>query len=296
MGTSNSYGGSGGDKPLIPSWLPDGPIPAPPVPSPPPGVAPALPIPPVTAPAIPPAPLLPPMPSPGESARFTPARSSFSRFASSGGRDRKSLGRSISRYVSTASGGSRTAAQRMGASRQTSAQLASFLSGAIANGPREALRSLRLENLAGRPIEEIFLGMMEYVCPEGGTIDDSIAREAFIETIADLAGNGLTDFDTLNADQLQTILELYAAHAIEARLCNDIGLKAVSLPSSVADAANVQEQLFDFVRRSVSDALTNGLAAVEAMTPDRVLGFVTGVYEQAFAILQSMGEAEEDSE
>ncbi len=32
------------------------------------------------------------------------------------------------------------------------------------------------------------------------------------------------------------------------------------------------------------------------MTPDRVLGFVTGVYEQAFAILQSMGEAEAGAE
>jgi hypothetical protein len=169
------------------------------------------------------------------------------------------------------------------------------LSGAIANGPRETLRSLKLENLAGHPIEEIFLGMMEYVCPEGGTIDDSIAREAFVETIADLAANGLTDFDTLTADQLQTILELYAAHAIEARLCNDIGTKAVTLPSNVAAAENVQKQLFDFVRRSVSDVLTTGLVGVAAMTPDKVVGFVTGVYEQAFAILQSMSEAEVDA-
>jgi hypothetical protein len=165
----------------------------------------------------------------------------------------------------------------------------------MANGPREALRSLKLETLAGHPIEEIFLGMMEYVCPDGGTIDDSIAREAFVETIADLADNGLTDFDTLTAEQLQTILELYAAHAIEARLCNDIGTKAITLPSNVAAAENIQKQLFDFVRRSVSDVLTTGLAGVAAMTPDKVVGFVTGVYEQAFAILQSMGEAEVDA-
>jgi hypothetical protein len=184
----------------------------------------------------------------------------------------------------------------MGASRQASAQLASFLSGAAANGPREALRALNLATLAGRPIEEIFLGMMDYVCPEGGSIDDSIAREAFIETIADLADNGLTDFDTLNASQLQTILELYATHAIEARLCNDIGTKTVSLPSNIAEAENVQAQLFDFIRRSVSDALAAGLQGVAAMTPNAVLGFVTGVYEQAFAILETMGDAEEDAQ
>jgi hypothetical protein len=138
--------------------------------------------------------------------------------------------------------------------------------------------------------------MMDYVCPEGGTIDESISREAFVETIADLAENGLADFDTLSADQLQTILELYAAHAIEARLYNDIGTKALILPPNVAVAEQVQTQLFDFIRCSVSDALTTGLAGVGAMTPEKVLGFVTGVYEQAFAILQSMGEAEVDTE
>jgi hypothetical protein len=217
MGTSNSYGGSGGDKPLVPSWLPDDAPPSPPV-APPPDTPPV----PGQSPPMPTPPVFPPMPAPGDAGRFTTARSNLSRFAGSGGHDRKSLGRAISGYVSTSSGGSRSAAQRMGASRQASAHLATFLSGAMANGPREALRTLKLDALAGRPIEEIFLGLMDYVCPEGGSIDDSIAREAFIETIADLAENGLTDFDTLTTDQLQTILELYATHAIEARLCSNV--------------------------------------------------------------------------
>jgi hypothetical protein len=195
MGTSNSFGGSGGDKPLVPSWLPSDLSPGgmpPPAPTPPIPGAPA---------AIPTPPVLPPAPAPGDVGRFTNARTSFTKFATSGGRDRANMGRALSNYVSKSSGGSRTAAQRMGASRQSSARLASFLSSAAANGPREALRSLKLENLAGRPVEEIFLGLMDYVCPEGGSIDESIAREAFVETIADLAENGITNFDTLTADQ-----------------------------------------------------------------------------------------------
>lgn len=74
-----------------------------------------------------------------------------------------------------------------------------------------------------------------------------------------------------------------------------IGTKAVALPSDAATAAKVQEQLFDFIRRSVSDALAGSLAGVATMTRENVLGFVTGVYEQAFSILQSIGEAEVDS-
>jgi hypothetical protein len=173
--------------------------------------------------------------------------------------------------------------------------LLSFLSGAVANGPREALRALNLERLAGQPIEEVFLGLMEYVCPEGGTLDEGIARDAFIETIADLAANGIADFDSLTPDQMQTIFELYATHAIETRLCNDIGMKSITLPADAAHAASLQRQLLDFVRRSVSDALTQARTAMRALTPERVFGFVTRVYEQAYAIMQTMAEVETET-
>lgn len=295
MGTSNANGGQGGDTPLIPSWLPpDGsppPTPEPPAETPPTDQAPGDGV----RPPVPMPPALPPIPPIASVDRFTAARNNFSRFAGSGGSDRASLGRALSHYVSTASGGSRTAAQRMGRSPASGVPLLSFLSGAVANGPREALRALNLERLAGRPIEEVFLGLMDYVCPEGGTVDEGIARDAFIETIADLAENGIADFDSLTADQMQTIFELYAAHAIETRICNDIGMKAITLPADAVQAASVQRQLLDFVRRSVSDSLTQARAAMQALTPERVFGFVTHVYEQAFGIMHTMAEAEAET-
>jgi hypothetical protein len=216
----------------------------------------------------------------------------MSRFAASGGSDRASLGRAISGYVSRASGGARQAARRMGASRSTTASLLGFLSDARTRGTREALRALNLERLAGQPIEEIFFGLADYLCPEGGSIDEGIAREAFIETIVDLSESGITDLGTLTADQMQTVFELYATHAIEARICNDIGMKAITLPSNVRAVEQVQDQLRDFIRRGVGDALTAMSDGMEALTPERVLGFVDEVYESAFAILQSLGDAE----
>ena len=294
MGTSNANGGQSGDRPLIPSWLPsDGPAPAPQPPAAPPPGDPAPPVPPPAA--VPAPPVLPPIPARSPADRFTAPRSNFSRFAGSGGTDRASLGRALSSYVSSASGGSRSAAERMARSPASGAPLLNFLSGAVANGPREALRALNLERLAGRPIEEVFLGLIDYVCPEGGTVDEGIARDAFIETISDLAENGIADFDNLTADQMQTIFELYATHAIETRLCNDIGMKAITLPADAAEAESVQRQLLDFVRRSVSDSLTQARTAMQALTPERVFGFVTRVYEQAYAIMQTMAEAEAEN-
>lgn len=294
MGTSSAFGGQSGGTPLVPSWLEDGGSPpaspplapaGPPLPTPPqPNAAP---------PASPPSP--PPIPPGGDASRFSSARSNFSRYARSGGNDRKSLGRAVSQYVRSSNGSARTASSRMGSSRGAGSRLIGFLSDAVERGPSEALRALDLVALAGRPIEEIFLGLVDYICPDGGSIDEGIAREAFIETITDLAGAGITDMNDFTAAQMQTVFELFATNAIEARLCNDIGAKTIILPSDAREAMRVQQQLHDFIRRAVADALSSASAIPGALSPGRALQFVDGIYQQAFGILQIMGEAEADT-
>ena len=111
----------------------------------------------------------------------------------------------------------------MGSSHAAGGKLLGFLSNVVARGAHEALRALNLENLAGTSDRQIFLGLADYICPDGGAVDEGIAREAFIETIVDLAAAGVTNLDGLTAEQMQTVFELYATNAIEARLCNDIG-------------------------------------------------------------------------
>ena len=290
MGTSNAFRGQGGGTPLVPSWLGDDGAP----PATPDGTGPDGQPPEGTGPpaATPMPPLYVPLPPVADPKRFSAARNNFSRFAGSGGTNRRSLGRAVSRYVGSSAEGARTAAARMGSSRSAGGRLLGFLSDATARGSAEALRAMNLGVLAGHPIEEIFLGLADYVCPDGGSVDEGIAREAFIETIADLAGAGIADLDSLTVDQMQTVFELYATNAIEARLCNDIGMKTITLPANVRDVARVQGQLHDFIQRAVADALTAARATVRALTPERVLEFVGGIYEQAFVILKVMGDTE----
>ena len=291
MGTSSSYGGPGKNTPLVPTWLePMGPSapqsdgsngnehgngePEAPSLSAPDGEL-------VRSPAR---------------NRFAGARNNFSRYIASGGQDRRSLGRAISHYVSHSAGGARTAAHRMGASRAATGRLLQFLSLVSTQGVPEALRTLRLESLAGRPIQEVFFGLIDYVCPRNGTIDEGIARDAFIETIVDLTENNITDLNALTAAQMETVMELYAAHAIEARLCNDIGSKLVLLPNNVGEAEQVQGQLGDFIRRAIADAFTRVRLTFDSLTPAQVKVLVDGVYEQTFSILQQMGEREANRE
>lgn len=286
MGTSTAYGGPGGGTPLVPSWLGGGDsnasstLPSTDGQAPTDGTTP------------PAAPNRPPIPQPANRQRFSGARNNFTRFAGSGGTDRANLGRALSKYVSTSAGGARKAAQRMGASRGAGARLLGFLADAQTLGVREALRALSLESLAGRPITEIFVGLADYICPGAGTVDEGIAREAYIETIVELVGEGLTDLTTFTPDQMQTVFELYATHAIEARICNDIGTKAVIMPTDAKAAHRVEQQLRDFIRGGVSDALTRARAETPNLKPGRIQGFVDAVYESAFAILQTLGEVE----
>ncbi|PKD39586.1 hypothetical protein U737_13205 [Methylomonas sp. LW13] len=288
MGTSTSYGGPGGGTPLVPTWLGDAdgreaPV-TPPAgtDSPPPADSAGSPIPPKR----------PPIGEAADPQRFSGARNNFTRFAGSGGSDRASLGRAVSKYVSASTGGARLAAQRMGASRTAGARLLGFLSDVQARGVREALRALDLESLAGRPITEIFVGLADYICPGAGTVDEGIAREAYIETIVELASEGLTDLSTFTPDQMQTVFELYATHAIEARICNDIGTKVVTMPADAKVALRVEKQLRDFIRGGVSDALTRAYVDSPNLTIEKIQSFVDSIYESAFSILQAMGEAE----
>jgi hypothetical protein len=295
MGTSNSYGGPGGSTPLVPTWLgggdenstggdggqqsdsdqgdtqqdadgqnqDDN----------------------STNPTITQA-------APGS--RFQTARGNFSRFARSGGSDRRSLGRAVSGYVSGSMGGSKNASKRMGSSRRVAGGLISFLGSAATTGLQSALNERNLGHLIGKSAEEIFLGLGDIICPQGGSVDEGIARNAFIETIVELANLGITDLNTLTAEQVFAVIEMFAANSIEARLCNDIGTKICIAPENVPIVENVQRQLHDFIARAVSDALEPYSNDVDALTSDQTTTIVDNIYTEAFSILETLGEAESE--
>ena len=100
--------------------------------------------------------------------------------------------------------------------------------------------------------------------------------------------------DGMGQDRAKHCAYWYATHAIEARLCNDIGTKLVTAPADPQVALRVQSQLRDFIRNGVSDALTAARAETPTLTQDRVHAFVDTVYERAFGILQALGDAEAD--
>lgn len=309
MGTSSSNGGQGNSTPLVPTWLGE------PSSSSPQSIA-GLPpsVPPDDVPSFPDGSsnlellypsdvgtstqpssiqsVVTPIQSPARInfPRFNAARSNFTRFAKSGGRNRRSLGRALSTYVRTSSGGSKTAARRMATSRDTAVRLASFLGNVSTQGARAALASVNLETLAGRPIGEIFLALTDIVCPAGGTLDEGIARDAFIETVAGLLDSGLSDLDDLSPNQLNSILEGFIAHSIEDRIMNDVGSKTIALPKNLDAVTAIQTQLHDFVLNAVHDSFDERGTEWISFDPNSLKNLIQEIYTASFELIAVMAE------
>lgn len=278
MGTSSAYDGPAGDSPLVPSWLGTG----------------AGELEPMSSEADPEGEV---EPAAGTleldtSERFKAARSNFTRFARSGGKDGAALRRAMRSYVSTSSGGYRTATMRMGAALPVGMSLLGVLSDTVNRDAAGALRAFQLDQLLGSPIEDILGELMDRLCPSDGSIDSAISRGAFAETIAELVEAGLEDFAAITMSELKVIFGQYVAHTIELRVFNDIGTNGINVPQDHKAALEVQEQLHDFIFGTVQSAVDNAIDDDLQITEDAIEEIVREVYENTFDLLSSVDEEE----
>src|SRR3546814_18866971 len=103
-------------------------------------------------------------------------------------------------------------------SRAVAGGVAGLARNFVNQGPAEALRRFNLEGMAGAPAEDVFVALTDMLCPAGGTIDEAIARDAMLETVADLAAAGVGNFDELSADDLREFFIGVVSRSIEGKL------------------------------------------------------------------------------
>lgn len=273
MGTSTRYGGPANG--LLPSWLDN--------PTAPPPAAPA------TAPdgAADPAPVPPTAPMRG--GLLNAPRSAFTSFARTGSSDR--LRRGLSGYVNGV-GGAGGATRRMGSSRNTASALfgiASALRGP--GGPAAALAPYGLANLSGRPAVEVFERLMDAMCPPGGNVDEAIARAGMLQAIEMLAEADVGIFEDLTPEQMQEFVAEFITGAIEARVMNDVGTRAIELPDDISAVENIQSQLHDAIAGCVRETIANTAGGIAGMSATQIARLTDSVYHGAFELLSAMAES-----
>jgi hypothetical protein len=289
MGTSGSSRGAGSNTSLVPTFLdepqivvfPGGGRPAPDDAEP--DVEPSV-AQPVQRPTIEP----PPLP-----ARFRGARRNFSSFAASAGADRGALRRAVSDYVRSGTRGSANATRRMGSSRAAAGNLLAVFRGLQRDGVEQTLRRLNLDNLIGRPAEEVLAGLSDAICRDGGSIDEGIARDAWLETVADLDRLGIDDVNTLTPEQIREFFLAFVAHAVETRLFQDIGAKGLRMAQDLASIEAFEAQFRDYIRRSVRDSFASDLAPLANLSDQQISEIVDRTYREAWELLDVWGDLEE---
>jgi hypothetical protein len=293
LGTSGSSRGPGSNTPLVPTWLDDSPGPLPAGDGPQQadgqrdddgnvdgGIGP---------PRRPPPPIQP-APQP---ARFQTARRNFSAFAGSGGTDRRALRRAVRDYVRSGTRGGSNAARRMGASRAAGSGVLSVFRGFQRDGVEATLRLLNLGNLVGRSADVVFLGLTDVICLDGGSIDEGIARDAWLETVAELDTLGIDDPGTLSPLQMQEVFFAFVAHAIETRLFQEIGTNGLRVAADLNAIEAFEAQLKSYIRLSVRDSFSGDMTHLNALSDRQIRDIVDQTYREAWDLLEVWGDAEE---
>lgn len=288
MGTSTSYGGPKPGTPLLPSWA-DTQCPESPLPGEPSGTSPESP----SSDHSPQTPTIPETPAPSSipvlPQRFRNARNNFSRFASSKGSDRKSLGRALGTYIRSGAGGSKIAARRMWASQIAAVKLVNVLNDIRSSGADAVLKKISFPQLAGKQPREILVALTDIICPPETTIDAAIARESFIETIIYLPE---VDLNNLTEEQIKIITIQFISRTIVTRIVNDIGHKIDENVS--AERANfLMQSLNDFVYGAVKDKISQLLKISSNLNQKEVVSSISNVYEVAYSLIEEEAIANE---
>ena len=142
----------------------------------------------------------------------------------------------------------------MSSSQAAARELGGVVGDFAARGVEPTLRGLGLGDLVGRPLAEVLVTVLERVCPPGATVDEAIAREAYLQAVIECTPADGADPQFSEELALQ-ILESFATNSICLRVINDIGTKGLDVSPSVVTALNVEDQLREFVQGAVHDAI-----------------------------------------
>ncbi|MGC0397342.1 MULTISPECIES: Qat anti-phage system associated protein QatB [Bradyrhizobium] len=198
--------------------------------------------------------------------------------------------RAVRSFVGKSSGGARRATQRMAAERSATTNLGRILSTAGTAGIQETVRRLGFAQLAALPVQDIYAALVDVICEPGGELDESFAREAYIKALAEIS-EAQADLERPSPETTVSFLASFITNAIQNRLLNAVGNKVVAIPRDVASVQNVEQQINDYIRGKVNDAMTE---AGEDFPVERIVSTIDDIYERAAVLLEGPDSEDRD--
>ena len=126
---------------------------------------------------------------------------------------------------------------------------------------------------------------------DGGSIDEGIALDAWLETVADLEELNVTDPAALTPEQMRDIFLTFIAHTIEGRLLQDIGANGLKFAADLAAIEAFESQLRDYIRRAVRDSFSSDISTPVSLSDRQIQGIIDRSYQDAWELLVTWGDA-----
>jgi hypothetical protein len=177
----------------------------------------------------------------------------------------------------------------MTSSRKTASQLAGFVRSVEQSGTANALREFQCAELVGKPSGEAMERMVDVFCPDGGPVDDSIARQAFQETVLDWVEKDLPSIEQLSAAEWKEFLADFISRSIENKIMADIGKNGISVPVDARQALAAQRELHSVIRGCVDNGFRAGSGGFSRMSDSAISSLMQDVYERAWGYVEELG-------
>jgi len=162
-------------------------------------------------------------------------------------------------------------------------RLGDILFDASREGIRETVRRLDLGDLAQRSIPEIYASLVDFVCGEGGDLDESMNRDAYMNAVDELTGIEGIDLEKPSVETINLLMELFIAGTIDNRIKNAIANGIVLLPETVEQVRVAEQDVRDFVLGAVREAMSE---VGKLFARERIRATIDRIYQRAMAVLE----------
>lgn len=230
------------------------------------------------------------IPPNGDENRFRGPRASFTHYISGGGRDGGSMKRTMSSYVNRSLGGSIKATNRLGAARGSAAKLYGILNSLSGGGAREIAQQFSLGSIEGLPASDFFVKIAGFICPDGGTNDEGIARSAYYDAIVDNPDLYGKPTESLTHEECESVLQNFMSKVVLEQLMNDIANKTITLPNDINEVAHIEEKVEQMIKQSVSDAFVDVRNRNIQITNSEAQKITDSIYQKTYEILEGLGD------
>lgn len=230
----------------------------------------------------------------GDNSRFKQSRANFTRYVSSGGKNRSALKKGISSYIKNSYKGAKQASKRMAVSKITASKFVSFFIEASTQGFQATLQKYNLSNLQGLPLDQAYIALVDEFCKSDGKIDNAISRDAYLFTVEALENASMLDkLEKPSESVILFMLKNFMVLSIKNRLLEDVGQSIFLDGKDPSVIQYIEIQIKDFIGMAVDDVISKfqNNSAISDITKE-----MDSLYEASYSMLELIANEEEDDE